>query len=110
MAVVMGDMLGTGIFFTPGPLAAVADANWQVYFIWALCGFIVLCGALTLAELVSILPKAGASFHVIREAFGPGWGFVKAWMESWVSAPGSMASIGIVFGDLAVSLLGWGSP
>ncbi len=110
MAVVMGDMLGSGIFFTPGTLAGVAHAPWQVYFIWALCGFIVLCGALTLGELVSLLPKAGASYHIIGEGFGPGWGFVKAWMESWVSAPGSMASIAIVFGELLSGFLGEGSP
>ncbi len=110
MAVVMGDMLGSGIFFTPGNIAAVADAPWQVYFIWTLCGLIVLCGAMTLAELVSIIPKAGASYHIIREAFGPGWGFVKAWMESWVSVPGSMASVAIVFGELSAALLGTGSP
>jgi APA family basic amino acid/polyamine antiporter len=110
MAVVMGDMLGSGIFFTPGTLAAVADAPFQVYFIWALCGLIVLCGALTLGELVSLLPKAGASYHIIAAGFGPGWGFVKAWMESWVSAPGSMASIAIVFGELLRGFLGTGSP
>jgi APA family basic amino acid/polyamine antiporter len=110
MAVVMGDMLGSGIFFTPGNLAAVAEAPWQVYFIWTLCGLIVLCGALTLAELVTLLPQAGASYHVIRESFGPGCGFVKAWMESWVSAPGSMASIAIVFGQLGSGFIGRGSP
>jgi len=49
LAVVMGDMIGSGVFFTPGELAAVATAEWQVYFFWALCGFIILCGALTLA-------------------------------------------------------------
>ena len=110
MAVVMGDMLGSGIFFTPGTLAAVADANWHVYLIWALCGLIVLCGALTLGELVSLLPRAGASYHIIAEGYGPGWGFVKAWMETWVSAPGSMASIAIVFGELLNGFLGKGSP
>ncbi len=110
MALVMGDMLGSGIFFTPGTLAAVAQANWQVYFIWALCGLIVLCGALTLGELASLLPKAGASYHIIGEGFGPGWGFVKAWMESCVSAPGSIASIAIVFGELLSGFLGEGSP
>ena len=110
MAVVMGDMLGSGIFFTPGTLAAVADAPFQVYFIWALCGLIVLCGALTLGELVSLLPRAGASYHIIREGFGPGWGFVKAWIESWVGAPGSIASIAIVFGELLRGFLGRGSP
>ncbi len=110
MALVMGDMLGSGIFFTPGTLAAVADSHWQVYFIWALCGLIVFCGALTLGELASLLPRAGASYHIIAEGFGPGWGFVKAWMESWVSAPGSIASIAIVFGELLRGFVGRGSP
>ncbi len=113
MAVVMGDMLGSGIFFTPGKLALVTERPWQVYFIWSLCGLIVLCGALTLAELASLLPKAGASYHIISEAFGPFWGFVKAWMEAVVSAPGSVASIAIVFGEMLTNFMGnntWGTP
>jgi len=76
-ALVVGDMLGTGIFFTPGELASVAESPWQVYFFWALCGAITLCGALTLAELTTRLPLAGASYHVIREAFGPFPAFLK---------------------------------
>ena len=51
VALVAGNMLGSGVFFTPGELAAVAQHPWQVHFIWALCGLITLCGALTLAEL-----------------------------------------------------------
>ena len=76
-ALVVGDMLGTGIFFTPGELAAVAQSPWQVYFFWAVCGAITLCGALTLAELTTLLPRAGASYHIIREGFGPFWAFLK---------------------------------
>lgn len=106
MAVVMGDMLGSGIFFTPGELAQVAERPWQVYFMWSLCGLIVLCGALTLGELASLFPRAGATYHIMSEAFGPAWGFVKVWMEAWVSAPGSIAGIAIVFGEFVVSFLG----
>lgn len=106
IAVVMGDMLGSGIFFTPGELAQSADQRWQVYFIWSLCGLIVLCGALTLGELASLFPRAGATYHIMSEAFGPGWGFVKAWMEAWVSAPGSIAGIAIVFGEFVAEFLG----
>jgi len=109
MAVVMGDMLGSGIFFTPGELAQVAEHPWQVYFIWSLAGLIVLCGALTLGELASLFPRAGATYHIMSEAFGPAWGFVKAWMEAWVSAPGSIAGIAIVFGEFVVSFLGDGA-
>lgn len=108
IAVVMGDMLGSGIFFTPGELARVTDRTWQVYFIWSLCGLIVLCGALTLGELASLLPRAGATYHILSEAFGPAWGFVKAWMEAWVSAPGSIAGIAIVFGEFVIQFLGDG--
>jgi APA family basic amino acid/polyamine antiporter len=106
MAVVMGDMLGSGIFFTPGELARVADSPWQVYFIWSLCGLIVLGGALTLGELASLIPRAGATYHILRESFGPAWGFVKAWMETWVAAPGSIAGVAIVFGEFVVQFLG----
>ncbi len=105
-ALVAGDMLGSGIFFTPGELAAVAQANWQVYFFWALCGGITLCGALTLAELGSLLPRSGASIHIIHEGFGAFWAFLKVWMEIWVSGPGSVAGVAIVFGEFAALFLG----
>jgi amino acid transporter len=99
-------MLGSGVFFTPGELASVAQAPWQVYFLWALCGLITLCGALTLAELTTLLPRAGASYHIIREGFGPFWAFLKIWIEMWVSGPGSVAGVAIIFGEFAVRLFG----
>ncbi|MBI3664748.1 MAG: amino acid permease [Acidobacteria bacterium] len=105
-SLVVGDMLGSGIFFTPGELAAVARAPWQVYFFWGLSGLIILCGALTLAELSSLLPQSGASFHIIREGFGPFWAFLKIWMEMWVSGPGSVAGVAIVFGTYFAEFLG----
>ena len=116
-AIVMGNMLGSGVFFTPGELAAVAHRPWQVHFIWALSGVITLCGALTLAELCILLPHAGASYHIIREGFGPFWSFLQVWLELWVSGPGAIAGIAIAFGEFmhrvsggwpGVSPVGWG--
>jgi amino acid transporter len=98
-AVVVGDMLGSGIFFTPGELAAVARAPWQVYALWAISGGITLCGALTLAELASRRPRAGAPFHIIREGFGPFWAFLMIWMQVLVAGPGSIAGVAIAFGE-----------
>jgi APA family basic amino acid/polyamine antiporter len=106
VSVVIGNMLGSGIFFTPGELASVAERDWQVYLFWALCGLITLCGALTLAELASLLPRAGASYHIIREGFGPFWAFLSVWMQMWVSGPGSVAGIAIVFGEFFSRFLG----
>jgi basic amino acid/polyamine antiporter, APA family len=105
-ALVAGDMLGTGIFFTPGELASVAQSPGQVYFFWGLSGLITLCGALTLAELTTLLPRAGATYHIIREGFGPFWAFIKIWVELWVSGPGSVAGVAIVFGEFVVRFLG----
>ena len=106
LAIVMGDMIGSGIFFTPGELAAVATSEWQVYFFWALCGFIVLCGALTLAELSALIPRAGVSYHALTEAYGPFAGFMQAWMMVLVSGPGAIAGIAILFGEFASRLTG----
>lgn len=109
LAVVMGDMIGSGVFFTPGELAAVATAPWQVYFFWSLCGLITLCGALTLAELSALLPKAGVSYHALTEAYGPFAGFMQAWMMVLVSGPGAIAGVAILFGELANQFFGSGS-
>jgi len=109
IAVVVGDMLGSGIFFTPGELASLATSGRYVYILWALCGVITLFGALTLAELTTIFPEPGASYHIIREGFGPFWGFLKIWIEMLVSGPGSVAGIAIVLGEFTVRLIG-GNP
>lgn len=109
LAVVIGDMIGSGIFFTPGELAAVATAEWQVYFFWTLCGVITLCGALTLAELSALIPKAGVSYHALTEAYGPFAGFMQAWMMVLVSGPGAIAGVAILFGELANQVFGSGS-
>lgn len=98
-AIVVGDMVGTGVFFIPGELAAMTVTPWHVYFFWALCGGITLCGALTLAELTSLMPRAGAIYHIIREGYGPFWAFLNNWMQMWVSGPGSVAGIAILFGE-----------
>jgi basic amino acid/polyamine antiporter, APA family len=106
LAVVMGDMIGSGIFFTPGELAAVASAEWQVYFFWAVCGLITLCGALTLAELAALLPRAGVAYHALTEAYGPFAGFMQAWIMVLVSGPGAIAGVAILFGTFAADALG----
>ena len=105
-AIVAGNMLGSGIFFTPGELASVTTRNWQVYFFWGLAGVVTLCGALTLAELSSKIPESGSSYHIIRKAYGPFWGFLKIWTEMWISGPVSIAGGAIVFGQFFLALVG----
>jgi APA family basic amino acid/polyamine antiporter len=117
-AIVMGNMLGSGIFFTPGELAGLAQQAWQVHFIWALSGLITLCGALTLAELCVSRPHAGATYHIVADAYGPLWGFMLVWLELWVTGPGAIASSAVALGEFlhrsvtalpAVSPVMWGA-
>ncbi len=105
-SIVTGNIIGSGLFFTPGELAAVAEAEWQVYFFWTLCGFIVLCGALTFAELSILLPRPGVMYHSLNEAYGPFAGFFQGWVQILVSGPGSIAGAAIFFGELANQVLG----
>ncbi len=105
-SIVTGNIIGSGLFFTPGELAAVAEAEWQVYFFWSLCGFIVLCGALTFAELSILLPRAGVMYHSLNEAYGPFAGFFQGWVQILISGPGSIAGVAIFFGELANQVLG----
>ena len=105
-SIVTGNIIGSGLFFTPGELAAVAEAEWQVYFFWALCGIIVLCGALTFAELSILLPRPGVMYHSLNEAYGPFAGFFQGWVQIFITGPGSIAGAAIFFGELANQVLG----
>ena len=106
LAIVTGNIIGSGLFFTPGELAAVAEAEWQVYFFWSLCGFIVLCGALTFAELSILLPRPGVMYHSLNEAYGPFAGFFQGWIQTIITGPGSIAGSAIFFGELVNQVIG----
>ena len=68
---VVGGIIGGGIFFTPSVVAQqLPDANWIVA-VWTLGGIVALAGALTYAELGAMLPESGGPYVYIREAFGP---------------------------------------
>ena len=105
MAVVAGDMMGSGIFYTPQELAPIAQATWQIYLFWGLCGVITLMGVMTVGQLGAALPRSGADYHIIREGFGGLLGFVKLWQNVWVSGPGSVAAVAILFGKFCSDIL-----
>ena len=107
LSIVMGDMMGSGIFYTPQELALVATQSWQVYFLWSLCGFIILCGALSVAEACTYYPESGSDYFIIKEGWGDGLGFLRVWTNMWVSGPGSIAAVAILFGEFFTKFSGW---
>lgn len=92
-AIVVGTMVGTGIFLKPAEMAADAGSLSVVLAAWVVGGLLSLFGAFAFAELGAALPEAGGEYAYLRRAFGPVWGFLFGWMHSIVGRPASMSSI-----------------
>jgi basic amino acid/polyamine antiporter, APA family len=92
-AIVVGTMIGTGIFIVPGDMARSTGAAGLVMLVWIVGGTLSLFGALAAAELGAALPEAGGTYAYLSRAYGPVWGFLFGWMYSVVGAPTSIATI-----------------
>jgi amino acid transporter len=95
VAVLVGSTIGSGIFRTPAGVAQRVDDVPLFLLAWVVGGAVVLCGALTYAELAAAFPRSGGVYVFVREAFGPLPAFLFAWAELWVIRPGAYGAIGI---------------
>ncbi len=95
--VVVGSVIGSGIFLKEAVVAqAVGHIGW-VMAVWVGCGVISLLGALASAELGAMLPQAGGPYVYLRAAYGPLVAFLWGWIEFWVARTGSTAALAVVF-------------
>jgi APA family basic amino acid/polyamine antiporter len=92
-AIVVGTMIGTGIFLKPAEMAREGHTVSVVFAAWIVGGVLSLFGALSFAELGAAIPEAGGEYAYLRRGFGPAWGFLFGWMHSIVGRPSSAASI-----------------
>src|SRR5579872_700425 len=92
-AIVVGTMIGTGIFLKPDEMAAEGKSTAVVFAAWIVGGLLSLFGALSYAELGASIPEAGGEYAYLRRGFGPAWGFLFGWMHSIVGRPASAAAI-----------------
>lgn len=94
---VVGGIIGSGIFFTPSETAqALPTAGW-VLTVWAIGGVVAFAGALTYAELGALIPEAGGAYVYIREAFGGLPAFLYGWMSLLLIASGALAAVAMGF-------------
>ncbi len=107
LAMVVGIMVGSGIFRTPGLVAAQLGRPWPTFVAWVLGGGLALLGALCFAELATRHPRAGGKYVYVREAFGPRAGFVVGSVESLGIYAAAIAAIGVAAGEFLVRLTGW---
>ena len=104
---VIGIMVGSGIFRTPGEVARQLGRPWLTFVAWLLGGVLALCGALCFAELATRYPQAGGKYVYAREAFGPRTGFIVGWVEGLAIYPAAIAALGVVTGEFVGRLAGW---
>ena len=96
-ALLVGGVIGSGIFVVPSLIAQRVPEPGLVLFIWVFSGLLVLCGALALAELGTMLPQSGGLYVYMREAYGPFWAFLYGWTIMLVVIPGSLAALSSAF-------------
>src|SRR5882672_3649834 len=96
---VVGVVVGAGIFRTPGLIAAQLGRPWLTFVAWVLGGALAFLGALIFAELATRLPKAGGKYVYAREAFGPRAAFLIGAVEGLVLYPAAIAAISVAAGE-----------
>jgi len=96
-AIVVSNMMGTGIFTTTGFLAGDLGSPFLVLSIWLVGGFIALAGALSYVELALNFPRSGGEYVYLTEAWGPAWGFIDGWVSFFAgfAAPIAAAALAV---------------
>lgn len=104
ITIIIGIVVGAGIFRTPSLVAGVTgDVGW-VMTVWVLGGVVSLIGALCYAELATTYPHAGGDYHFLSRAYGRKTSFLYAWAKAMVINTGSIALLAFVFGDYLSTL------
>jgi basic amino acid/polyamine antiporter, APA family len=109
IALIVGLVIGAGIFETPALVAANANSEAEVLQAWGLGGAISIIGALCYAELATTYPNIGGSYDYLKRAFGQSIAILFAWARLSVIQTGSIALLAFVFGDYASQLLRLGT-
>src|SRR5689334_565721 len=104
--VVIGGIIGAGIFLSPGDVAQRLDTPFLVLAAWAAGGVIALAGAFSYAELGAIFPKAGGQYVYRRDGLHPLMGFMYGWALLLVIETGAIAAVAIIFTNYTLRIAG----
>ncbi len=109
VAIIVGIVIGAGIFKTPSMVAGITgDVGWALT-IWVAGALISLMGALCYAELATTYPHAGGDYHFLTRAYGKNVSFLYGWAKAMVINTGSIALLAFVFGDYMTKVLPLGA-
>lgn len=97
LAIVVGMIIGSGIFLKPSIVLNDAGSPIMALAAWIIGGVVTLCSALSIAEIASNIPKAGGLYTYLEELYGEKVGFLLGWVQSIISYPASVAAQAIAF-------------
>ena len=104
LAVIIGNTIGAGIFRAPGAIAGQLPSPWFFLGVWVLGGLYALLGAISLAELGTMIPRSGGQYVYSRYALGEYAGFIVGWSD-WISSCGSTATVALLIGEFSGALV-----
>ena len=104
--IVMGGIVGAGIFANPSEVAHRVHTPFLILGVWVLGGLIAMCGAFIWAELATRLPGTGGQYLYLREAYHPSVAFVYGWGLLLVTQTGGMAAVAVIFSSYFRALTG----
>lgn len=99
--IVVGSMIGSGIFLTSAESARLVGAPGWLLLAWVLAGVLTITGALCVAELAAMMPKAGGPYVFFREAYSPVVGFLFGWSQFLIIQTGTIAAVAVAFANFA---------
>ena len=103
LAVIIGNTIGAGILSTPGTIAERLPNPWLFIGVWIAGGLYALLGAISIAELGTMIPRSGGQYVFAQDALGDYAGFVVGWSD-WISTCGSSSFISLVIAQYAIVL------
>lgn len=107
-ALVVGMIVGSGIFRTPATVAAHLPVAFWIMVAWTIGGLLSLAGGIAAAELGARFPRSGGQYVFLQEAFGPSVAFAFGWTEILIGKPSILAGISTVFASYCAPLVGLG--
>lgn len=110
LAIVVGMIIGSGIFLKPGIVLVNAGSPALAVLAWAAGGVITLASALTVAEIAAAIPKSGGLYTYLGELYGDTVGYLLGWVQAVISYPASVAALAIAFSTYSgyfIPLEGW---
>jgi APA family basic amino acid/polyamine antiporter len=113
VALVLGNIVGIGIFLTPRTVAGASANLWMYFGLWVVGGLVAAAGALVYAELGSLFPRAGGEYVFLNKAYGRPVAYAWGWLSAAITFPGSLAALAVLAADTLAStpLCAWlGTP